>query len=350
MRFLKLILLLAATGTMFGCAHNYYNIPQESLEKKVKTVGVAPLFVDAESDLKHPEKASLVALVQTFNAKNEKELIARLRGSNTFYAVRQVDGDPNRLWSTLLQNRERRQDGGVIYNKYFFKKDAVKQLMSEYGLDGLLLVTVNGLTRQDKVFASNLLSYLETDYNFLAMSAEMLDRDGEIIWEYPNFQQSLPISYPMLLSLQYPDFDEAAANQSDKVDVKFKTIAGITRALAKSEKSSVSNGPDVSTLYAEQYNKMVGLLKKYRPLFGGTSEAAPAAAGAAAAPVGAPSTAIPAAPSEQPAAPEPAPAPTKAPVAAPTPPPATPVTTPQAVTPPGSFKSEDIVPEAAPAK
>lgn len=296
--FLKLALLVAVTVSMFGCAHNYYNIPQETLEKKVKTVGVASLFTDADSDLRHPDKSSLVALIQTFNAKNEKELTARLRSTGTFYSVRPVDGDPNRLFTTLLQNRERREDAGVIYNKYFYKKDEVRRLAAENNLDALLLVVVNGITRPEKVYASNLLSYLETDYNFLAMSAELVDRDGEIIWEYPNFKKSMPLSYPMLLSLQYPDFDEAAANLSDKVDVKFKTIAGITKAFAKTEKS-VSNGPPVSTVYADQFDDIISLMKKYQPLFGGKKETAPAAA-----PTGALEPAHPAAPA--PANPAPA--------------------------------------------
>jgi tryptophanyl-tRNA synthetase len=69
----KLALLIAALGTMFGCAHNYYNIPQETLEKKVKTIGVAPIFTDEESDIRHPDKQAIVSLVKAYNAKNEKE-------------------------------------------------------------------------------------------------------------------------------------------------------------------------------------------------------------------------------------------------------------------------------------
>ena len=67
--FFKLALLLAITCTSFGCAHNYYNIPQETLEKKVKTIGVAPIFTDADSDIRHPDKSSLVGLIQAYNQK-----------------------------------------------------------------------------------------------------------------------------------------------------------------------------------------------------------------------------------------------------------------------------------------
>lgn len=295
----KLALLLVTACTCFGCAHNYYSIPQETLEKKVKTVGVAPFFTD-DANIKHPEKGAIGTLIQGHNAKNQKELIARMRGTNSFYAVRQVDGDPSTLFSKLVANKERRDDAGIIYNKYFYKKDELTQLMSENGLDAILMVTVSGLTRPGKVYASNLLSYLESDFDYLAMSAQLIDREGSVIWEYPNFRRSV-LSYPMFFSLQYPDFDEAAANLTEKVDVKFKTVPGITAAFAQTE-SSAANGPPVSTLYVKQYDEMLSLLKKERPLplFGGKPAEAPAAAPEAPAAPAAPATAPAAAPAAAP--------------------------------------------------
>ena len=338
--FFKLALLLTATCSMFGCAHNYYNIPQETLEKKVRIVGVAPFFTDADSDIRHPEKGSIVALMQGYNARNEKELIARLRSTGIFYSVRQVTGNPDRLFSTLLASRERRDDAGVIYNKYFYKRDELRQLISENGLDAIMLVTVSGLTRPGKVFSSNFMSYLETDYNYLTMTVQMLDRDGNLIWEYPNFRKS-PLSYPLFFSLQYPDFDEATANLSEKVDVKFKTVAGVTAAMNQTEPSAVANGPRVSTLYTKQYDEMLALLKTYKPFFGKKeTPAAPAAAPAAAvapAPLAIPVVSVPAA----------APAPPKAPAqpAAPAP-----FVAPEPVATPDGFTSGDLVPEERPAR
>ncbi|HBA89899.1 MAG TPA: hypothetical protein DCZ75_18465 [Geobacter sp.] len=342
---LKSALLLLATCSMFGCAHNYYSIPQETLEKKVKTIGVAPIFTDAESDIRHPEKGAIVALVRAYNAKNEKELIARLRATGTFYAVRQVEGDPARLFSTLVSSKERRDDAGVIYNKYFYKKDELKQLMTENGLDALLFVTVSGLTRPGKVFSSNFLSFLETNFNYLIMTAQMIDREGNTIWEYPNFRQST-LSYPLFFALQYPDFDEAAANLSEKVDVKFKTVAGVTAAFAKTEPSSIANAPQVSTIYAKQYEEMLTLLKTYKPLFWKEKEkeTLPPTPAPVVIPAPAPAAApTPAAPTAAPAAPAPAAAPT-APAAAP----AAPAPAPQPA--PVAVPSGDIVPETPPAK
>lgn len=339
----RLALLVMAVSALFGCAHNYYNIPQETLEKKVRTIGVAPIFTDAESDIRHPDKASIVSIVRTYNMKNEKELVAKLRSTGIFYAVRPVEGDAARLFESLVWNRERRDDAGIVYNKYFLKKDELKQILAQNGLDAMLFVTVSGLTRSGKVYSSNLLSYLETDFNYLSMTAQMLDREGNTIWEYPNFRANR-LSYPLFFALQYPDFDEAAANLTEKVDVKFKTVAGVNAAFAKTEASSVPNAPEVSTLYVKQFEEMLALMKTYTPLFGGKEkerETAPAPGGGApvyytppakpvADPVSPAPPAAPAAPAVTPQAIQPAPVPA----------PATPV----AVAP------GDIVPEQPPAK
>ncbi|WP_224983445.1 hypothetical protein [Geomonas agri] len=348
---LRLALLMVVTGALFGCAHNYYNIPQDTLEKKVRTIGVAPFFVDADSDIRHPEKAAILSIVRGYNLRNEKELVARIRSTGIFYAVRPVTADPDRLFSSLVWNREKRDDARIVYNKYFFKKDDLKQLMTENGLDAVLFVTVSGLTKPGKVYSSNFLSYLETDYNYLSMSAVMLDREGSTIWEYPNFRREVP-SYPVFFSLQYPDFDEAAANLTEKVDVKFKTVAGVNAAFAKSEPSSVSNGPEVSTLYVKQFDEMLALMQTYKPLFGGKEkekemQPAPASAPVYYTPPAAPAAPAPAAPAPAPAAP---PAPQAAAPAAPAPQPAAAPASAPATAGPAPITSVDIVPEQPAAK
>jgi hypothetical protein len=350
----KLALLLVAACSMFGCAHNYYNIPQTQVEKKVKVIGVAPFFVDPDSDIRHPDKGAIVSLMQGYNAKNEKEFIARLRSSGIFYAVRQVDGDPARIFSNVVASRERRDDAGIIYNKYFYKKDALKQLMSENGLDAIVFVTLSGLSRQEKVYSSNFLSYLDTEFNYLTLTAQMLDAEGTVIWEYPNFKRSA-LSYPMFFPLQYPDFDEAAANLSEKVDVKFKTVAGVAAAFKKGE-ASTGNGPLVSTLYVKQYDEMLSLLKPYKPLVGGSKETSASAPAAAATPASTPTAApeaeaAPAQPAPEGAAPAAAPAATQP--AAEAKPAATepaPEAAEKPLAAPDAVSSGDIAPEQHPAK
>jgi hypothetical protein len=272
---LKAVTLSIVAIVSFGCAQNYYNVPRETYEKKVRTLGVAPLFVDADSDIRHPEKEALVSLIKDANRKNEKELVAQLRDTGAYFSVRLLDDDAGPLFSTLFSRRERRDDAGIIYNKHFFKAEEVRNIITKNSLDGLLLVTVSGLTRKDKVYSSNFLSYLESDYNYLIVTAQILDADGNTLWEYPNFRQRA-LTFPMLFPLQYTDFDEAAANLNDQVDVRFKTIAGIGRALAKTEKSAVQ-GKEVSTIYGTAFEDMVSLLKPEMKWFGGGKKEAPKA-------------------------------------------------------------------------
>ncbi len=260
-RRITLMTLLLAT---FGCAQNYYNVPRESFEKKVRVIGVAPIFVDADSDIRLPDKDALVNVVRDTNGKNGRALVSLLREKGGFFAVRPLADDPDKLFSELFFRRERRDDAGIVYNKYFFKGDALRNLITKNNLDAVMVVVVSGLTNRDKIFSSNLFSYLESDYNRLTVTAQILDTDGVVLWEYPNFRQR-HLSYSPLLVLQYPDFDEAKANESDNVEVKFKTIPGITRAF---DNSTDINGIKVSRLYKSIFNDMMSVLGPETDLFG----------------------------------------------------------------------------------
>jgi hypothetical protein len=259
-RTLRCIPLIALLLMTVGCARNYYNIPRETFEKKVRVLGVAPIFVDGESDIRHPEKDALVNIVKEINRKNEKELVTQLKDTGSFFAVRLLDEDPDKLFNRLLFRRERRDDASVVYNKYFYKMPELKELITKNGLDAIMFTVVSGLTRKDTVYSSNLMNYLESDYNFLAMTAQIFDADGNILWEYPNFRRPMP-SLPEFFTLQYPDFDEAKANVSDKVEIKFKTIPGIGRALGKTEGSSLLGKAQGATAYVKIFGDMAALLK-----------------------------------------------------------------------------------------
>jgi hypothetical protein len=233
----------------------------------VRVIGIAPIFVDGESDIKHPEKEALINLVRDLNRKNEKELSTMLKEGGQFYSVRLLDGDPDQMFLRLFFRRERRDDADVLYNKYFFKEQEVRDLIKQNEIDALMLIVVSGLNRQERIYSSNLMSYLKSDYNHLLMTAQILDANNTTLWEYPNFRQKSP-SLPELINLQYPDFDEAAANQDEKVNVKFKTIPGITRALSAKEKTVTGTLLPVSSLYYSIFDDMVSMLKPERTWFG----------------------------------------------------------------------------------
>ncbi len=266
--YFKCVLTVILSVFTFGCAHNYYNIPHDQYAQRVKVLGVAPIFVDAGSDIRHPEKDALVALVKDFNRNNEKKLVDMIKESGTHFDVRFLGGDPDQLFAGLFLRSERRDDAGIVYNKYFYKAQALRDYVKTNRVDAVMLIVVGGITRQEKVYSSNLLNYLDANYNYLIMTAQILDADGSILWEYPNFRKS-GFSLQPLLALQYPDFSEAEANANDKVDVKFKTIAGIRRTLQKQEKDLLRRDKQVSESYYYVFDDMVSLLDPGKNLFGG---------------------------------------------------------------------------------
>lgn len=264
---LTLFLLLATVMlATVGCSHNYYSIPRETYEQKVRILGVAPLFVDADSDIRHPEKETLVALVKDFNRKNEPELVAQLKSAGPYFSVSLLPDDADKLFSTIFFRREKRDDAGIVYNKYFYKSPEIRELIAKNNVDALLLLVVSGLSVRENIYSSNLLATLEAEYNNLAISGQIIDADGNILWEFPNFRQR-SLSYPMFLALQYPDFDEARANVTDKVEVKFKTIPGINRTFGKSSQSSLRGNAPVSDSYSAQFDEIISLLRRPSDLF-----------------------------------------------------------------------------------
>lgn len=260
MRQLLLLISLLALPLLGGCAHNYYNLPQEVVANKVRVVGMVPMIVDAESDIRFPQREELLNLLVSMNRSFERDLLRLVKNTNSFYAVTMLDLDPKAAFSELLFRRERRDDAAVQYNKYFWKEEALGALIRKNSLDAVMVVVVSGVTRPDKISSSNLLDTLETDYNFLIMTAQIVDAKGAIIWEYPNFRQR-SISYTPLLNLQYPDFDEAKANMSAKPQVKFKTIGGIRRALEKRRLDLLRRETGEVELYISQFETMTSMMK-----------------------------------------------------------------------------------------
>jgi hypothetical protein len=258
---LPLLALLLA-----GCASNYYNIPREAYEKKVKVLGVAPILMDADSDIRHPEKAEILKIVREANRKNEKELVEILKGNGEYFAVRFLDENPDQVFSTVVSRRERRDDAGVVYNKYFYKTEELKKFIEKHNVDAVMIVTVSGISNIEKIYSTNFMALLEDSYNNLVMTAQIIDAEGTLLWEYPNFRQKF-ITYSPLFALQYPDFEEARANLTDQVRIKNKSIPGIGRAFAKAETSSVKSSRKVSSLYNRQYGDMTAFLQYFRNPF-----------------------------------------------------------------------------------
>lgn len=261
---MRRMLLLPLLVLMFGCAQNHFNVPESNFADRVKVLGVAPIIVDVDSDIKHPQKEQLVALLAQMNRKYEPQLIRKLKENGSFYKVVSLYGDPQALFGSLVFRHEKRNDASIEYNKYFWKNDEIRDYIRKNGLDAVMLIVVSGLSKTDKISSSTLMASLTSEYNYLIMTAQILDASGTVLWEYPNFRSRL-LSYDPMMNLQYPDFSEADANVSEKADIKFKTIEGIKRRFEVKSRDLLRRETQESELYAKQFDEMASLLKFDQP-------------------------------------------------------------------------------------
>ena len=318
---MRKILLLPLLMLVLGCARNHFNVPAPVFSEKVKVLGVAPFMVDSDSDIRYPQKDLLMSLITDSNRSYEQQLVRRIKGTGNFYTVALLDGDPRDVMATMLSRREKRDDATIIYNKYFWKNEELRGYLKKNSLDAVMLVVVSGITKSDRIFSSNLLDSLTADYNHLIMSAQIIDADGTILWEYPNFRGRLLTYYPMI-NLQYPDFSEAEANLSEKAQVKFKAFDGIKRAMQQKRKDILLRETQEPEIYGRQFDEIISLLtferEKEKTEPAPPQEKPRSGPGAPATPAKAPEAAVTGAAETPSAAPAAAPeAPAPAPAAAP---------------------------------
>ena len=259
MRKLLLLCVLLATAVT-GCSQNRFNISSENFAERVRVLGIAPIIVDTDSDIRHPQKDLLISLVTEMNRKYEQQFVRKLKATGNFNTTAMLDGDPQSIFGKLLSRREKRDDATILYNKYFWKNDELRDYLRKNNLDAVMLLVVSGLTKSDKEISYGQFMSLKTDYNYLFLTAQILDANGTILWEYPNFRQSFP-SYSPLINLEYPDFNEAEANLTTKVIVKYKTIEGIRRTLDQKSKDLLLRETQESVVYGKQFDEMISLLK-----------------------------------------------------------------------------------------
>jgi|GEM_PF-598613 len=254
-------ILFCMFSTMFsGCSQNHFNVPPANFVDRVKVLGVVPIMLDADSDIKHPDKEQLLSLLSEKNRAFESQFVRKLKATGNFYAVALMGSDPDDLFKKMLFRREQRDDATIRYNKYFWKNDELKDYLLKNNLDAVMIIVISGLTQEAKIASSNFLNSLTSNYNFLTMSAQILDANGTVLWEYPNFRQHILSYYPMI-NLQYPDFSESDANKSTITNVKFKTIDGIRRTLEEKKTDLLFRATQEPQVYGKQFDEMISLLK-----------------------------------------------------------------------------------------
>jgi hypothetical protein len=186
--------------------------------------------------------------------------VRKLKATGNYYTTALLDGEPQGIFGKLYSRREKRNDATIQYNKYFWKSDELRDYIQKNNLDAVMLLVVSGLIKSDKETSIGQLKSLTSDYDYLIMTAQILDANGAILWEYPNFRQPI-LSYDPLINLEYPDFNEAEANLSTSVKVKFKTIEGIQRTFDQKRKDYLLRETKESEVYGKQFDEMISLLK-----------------------------------------------------------------------------------------
>jgi hypothetical protein len=253
-------MLLLSLLLCFGCSQHHFNVPMENFAEKVKVLGIAPIMVDVDSDIKHPQKDQLVGIISDLNRKYEPQLVRKLKETGNFYTAALLDGDPQRIFSNLLFRREKRDDATIQYHKYFWKNSELREYLQKNNLDAVMLIVVGGLSKTDRIYSSNLLSSMTSDYNYLIMTAQIVDGNGNVLWEYPNFRRRILTYYP-LINLQYPDFSEAEANLTAAASIKFKTLEGIQRKLDQKRQDLLLRETQESEVYGAQFDEIISFIK-----------------------------------------------------------------------------------------
>ncbi len=239
---------------LLGCSSKNYKIAKEEYKERVRTLGVIPLLVDADSTIKHPERQRIIDLLQRHNAGKSEPLVEMLRAQRTYFDVRAISGDPQQLFNRLTQGSTVRGEGSALYRRYQFNSKAVAELASANAVDALLIVVANGVerteTRRDR---GPFITYLDAPFNSILLTATVVLPSGEIAWEYAgNPGESF-------LPLQYAAFDEAFYNKTDEVKIKFISFEGLDRTLSEVEKN-VFGGKKLPRPYEELFEQIAGAM------------------------------------------------------------------------------------------
>jgi len=250
----RLVAVFIGTLLLVGCSSGFFKIPKEEYRQTVRTLGVLPLLVDADSTITHPEREVVVDILRRTSSGREGRLSELIRENKAYFDVRSVAGDPRQLYAEVVKGSSLRGEGESLYRHYDFADASVASLAQRNVVDALLIVILNGVERQDKRWDRRHLSYLQADFNDIVATAAVVLPSGEIIWEYPG------TSDEEFLALQYPDFDEAFYNTTDQVRVKYITSAGLERTLEEQE-SGMFGKSEFSRRYLRLFTVIAAELK-----------------------------------------------------------------------------------------
>ncbi len=262
------VLLLAVM--LSGCSGSRFKIPKDEYLRQVQTLGVLPLLLDEGSTITLPDRAEVIEVLRRQNSMKEGRLVELLRDQKAYFDVRSIDGDPRQFYGRLIRGSSLQGKGGAIYRSYRFDPQAAGELCRRHLVDAVLVLVVNGVVRPEKRWDRTHLSFLETSYNSVLVTAAVVRATGEVVWEWGG------VPGESFLPLQYPDFDESHYNMTDQVRVKNISVAGLERTLAEPDRNLFGKA-SFSRLYRELFDQiatalhpgMYNLFKPRSPAAGG---------------------------------------------------------------------------------
>jgi len=231
-----------------GCVSKFYQVAPEIYRERVKVLGVLPLIVDAESTILHPQREEIIALLQQSASDKYLRLSEQLNASAGYKAVRPVIIDAQSELQLFAEKTLKTGKDGT-YRTYQPVPAAVSALAQSAGVDGLLVVILNGVESKEKRWERVGPRYLESNFNEIQATTMVLAATGEILWERSG------ASTDPFIDLQYVDFDEAYYNRTDLVAVHFITVDGLSRALKASDKK-IFDKEAFPTLYRRLFDPL----------------------------------------------------------------------------------------------
>jgi len=254
--FLLVLVLLWVSG----CSYPSFNMPAKEYRSTVRTLGVLPLLVDADSDIHHPQGDKVVALLESYNGSATERLVEMLRAQKGYFDVRWVRESPRELFGNLVDGSRVSGQGEQVRLAYDFNVGTAARLIEAHKVDALLVLVMHGVVRTERRWdrAALAVTYLDAPINLVTVSAYVIDTEGTKLWELSAKRAGV------FLDLQYTNFDESYYNRSEQVAMEYLRIEGLANALeVKSEQALPSE--TLSEPYWNLFRRIVADLDPGRP-------------------------------------------------------------------------------------
>lgn len=254
----KLLLVGIGVVLLSACGSGSFQVPKQEYQSRVQVLGVLPLLVDQNSRPDYPQKDILFDMLARSAKDKHKILSAQLKAKKGYFDVRTLTVNPQLTGMSMLSEGKTTDDFGRPTG-YRFDPATVAEIAQQNVVDALLVVVLSGEKVTETRRSRTMLESLNTEYSDILATAAVVDRSGEVLWQM-NGKDSF-----QFLVLQYPDFDEAYFNRTDRVQVKNISLSGLERALEEKAKKSA----ELPKVYQELFREIVsgispGLLDSLR--------------------------------------------------------------------------------------